>query len=299
MVFTNLGANEKDAFFSLLDEYFQSRPEVLNATKGGFDASSTSTTTTGNSNPFRKEITNAQAHAAAAAVGRAGDAASKFVSAGFKSMQNANANANANNSRATPAHASAPSVSAGQHRDDGDSNNHDNQHGGSLADRIAALQGGGKRDATGFSNTAERGSVSGLASVKKFGDVDVTSGKNFFGSIRNSSSNPPKSSFQHTPSSAADNIPSAFPPRNSASKFGPPPTRAAAAPPPPPPRQPEPEPEDEQGPGEWAESLYDFDSPEAGDLDLKEGQRVLVIERTSDDWWTVDFRSFTIAVRVS
>ncbi|KAJ3551922.1 hypothetical protein NP233_g12988 [Leucocoprinus birnbaumii] len=279
MVFTNLGTNEKDAFFSLLDEYFQSRPEIFNST-----ATTSSSASAAGTNPFRKEITGAQAQAAAAAVGRAGEAASKFVSSGFKSVQNAAANHNTN--AGARGHES-PSVPASQR--DGDSDNHDVQHGGSLADRIAALQGGGKRHdtggSTGSSHTTDRGSVSGLSSVKKFGNVDVSSGKGFLSSMRNNSSNPPKSSLQNAHTSAADNIPSAFPPRNSASKFGPPPTRAAATPPPPPPRQPEPEPEPEEE-GEWAESLYDFETSESGDLELKEGQRVLVIERTSDDWWT-------------
>lgn len=48
-----------------------------------------------------------------------------------------------------------------------------------------------------------------------------------------------------------DNIPSAFPPKNSGSRFGPPPTRAQAEP------EPEPEPEEQ---GEWAEALYDYES---------------------------------------
>lgn len=46
-----------------------------------------------------------------------------------------------------------------------------------------------------------------------------------------------------------DNIPSAFPPKNSGSRFGPPPTRAQA--------EPESEPEEQ---GEWAEALYDYES---------------------------------------
>jgi len=38
--------------------------------------------------------------------------------------------------------------------------------------------------------------------------------------------------------------------------------------------------------GEWVEALYDYDSGETGDLKLKEGQRILLIEKSSDDWWT-------------
>jgi len=58
--------------------------------------------------------------------------------------------------------------SAGQRN--GDSDAHDTQSGGSLQDRIAALQGAGKRHdtggSTGSSNAADRGSVSNLTSVK-------------------------------------------------------------------------------------------------------------------------------------
>lgn len=63
--------------------YFQSRPEIFSAatTQDGATAEA-------NTNPFRKDITSAQVHAAAATVGRAGDAAAKFVSSGFKNMQN-------------------------------------------------------------------------------------------------------------------------------------------------------------------------------------------------------------------
>jgi len=63
--------------------YFQSRPEIFSAaaTKDGATAEA-------DTNPFRKDITSAQVHAAAATVGRAGDAAARFVSSGFKNMQN-------------------------------------------------------------------------------------------------------------------------------------------------------------------------------------------------------------------
>ncbi|KXN81625.1 LAS seventeen-binding protein 1 [Leucoagaricus sp. SymC.cos] len=284
MVFANLGTNEKDAFFSLLDEYFASRPEIINALKGA----SSSPAPGGGSNPFRKEITGPQAQAAAAAVGRAGDAAAKFVTTGFKNMQNASANARASH---TP---SASTVCLGFYRQSeqpsSNADTMDTESGGSVKDRIAALRAGGGN--IGGAGAADRGSVSNLRPVKKFGEVDMSSSKNFIGSIRNSSSNPPKSSFQNTQSTnAADNIPSAFPPPNNGSRFGPPPTRTAASSAPPPPGQPEPEPEEEQG--EWVEALYDFETSESGDLELKEGQRILLIERTSDDWWTGELNGKT------
>jgi abl interactor 2 len=51
--------------------------------------------------------------------------------------------------------------------------------------------------------------------------------------------------------------------------------------------EPEPEPEEEEIQGEWAEALYDYDSEDPGDLPIRAHQRVLVVERTSDDWWVV------------
>ncbi|KAF5357619.1 hypothetical protein D9758_007492 [Tetrapyrgos nigripes] len=43
MVFSNLPHSEKDAFFSLLDEYFESRPELASALKNANTSSSPST----------------------------------------------------------------------------------------------------------------------------------------------------------------------------------------------------------------------------------------------------------------
>jgi len=65
------------------------------------------------------------------------------------------------------------------------------------------------------------------------------------------------------------------------SSFAPPPVRRVA----PSPRK-EPEPEEEEEQGEWAEALYDYLEGDAGDLKIQAGQRILVVEHSSDDWWT-------------
>lgn len=44
MVFSNLPHHEKDAFFSLLDEYFQSRPQLASALSGSSDGASEGST---------------------------------------------------------------------------------------------------------------------------------------------------------------------------------------------------------------------------------------------------------------
>ncbi|OCH83553.1 hypothetical protein OBBRIDRAFT_808924, partial [Obba rivulosa] len=97
-----------------------------------------------------------------------------------------------------------------------------------------------------------------LVPQRKFGDVDVSSAKNMFTSLRNSTVNKAA-----TPPPVAPPTPAALPRRGG---FAPPPVRrvgstsdsgtsARSPPPPPPPRPHEPEPE-----GEWAEALYDYTS---------------------------------------
>lgn len=67
----------------LLVRYFASRPEILNAQSQDAPPAANAA----NSNPFRKEITGAQAHVAAAAVGRASNSAAKYMSAGIKNLR--------------------------------------------------------------------------------------------------------------------------------------------------------------------------------------------------------------------
>ena len=86
--------------------------------------------------------------------------------------------------------------------------------------------------------------------LQKFGDVDMSSGKNFYSSIRKSS--PPKSAHSL---SAVDNIPSALPGKNNLGTPLPTAAVSSAAPS----RQSEPEPGQEEQ-GVWAEALYDFES---------------------------------------
>ncbi|KAJ7499363.1 SH3-domain-containing protein [Mycena latifolia] len=251
MVFTNLGANEKDAFFSLLDEYFASRPEIF----GSSEAESSS----GTSGAV------AAAHRALAANP---EATSRFISGGLRSA-------------AQNAPKSSPYSAAASNPD--------------IANAV------GRLGAASLSNTApptlpRRGtaesppppttsSTASLKSVRKFGsDVDTTSAKNMFSSIRNSGKQPPP---------AVPIAPPAFAPRKNA--YGPPPGRAGgpAATPPAQEEEPEEEEAEEEAQGEWAEALYDYDSTDAGDLQIRANQNVWVTERTSDDWWTGEFQGKT------
>lgn len=99
--------------------------------------------------------------------------------------------------------------------------------------------------------------------IQKFGDVDLSSTKNAFMSIRHGTAN------KHaTPPPVAPPVPAALP--GIKDKWGPPPprrvpstsssrseTKVSPPPPPPPPRPVVEEPEPE---GEWAEAMYDYSS---------------------------------------
>ncbi|KAJ7929146.1 SH3-domain-containing protein [Mycena leptocephala] len=71
MVFSNLGTNEKNAFFSLLDEYFASRPEIF----GNSETESSS-----------GAATSAAASAAHRALAANPEATSKFISGGLRQV---------------------------------------------------------------------------------------------------------------------------------------------------------------------------------------------------------------------
>ncbi|KIM42863.1 hypothetical protein M413DRAFT_444503 [Hebeloma cylindrosporum] len=271
MVFSNLQPHEKDAFFNLLDEYFSARPEIF--------AASTS------SNNQNENAMHGVQGAAASAMHRAmvnnPEATAKVMSAGLRHAANS-------------ASRTGTGVGAGSGSGTAAS---DNDAAG-VAGRVAAASMAFSARNTNSSSPssgpppiAEKPSTasSHLASVRKFGDqVDTSSAKNFFGSLRNSSKPTPPPQIS---------VPPAF--TGKQSNFGPPPVRrvvsgvapSTSTPEPPPPaprRQPTPEPEQEEEEevgGEWAEVLYDYNSGEAGDLKIKEGERLVVTERTSDDWW--------------
>jgi len=240
-VFSSLQVHEKEAFFSLLDEYFQSRPEIFANLSNGSQASP----------------------AVAAAMSRASDVTSKVVMGG---LRNAVASNNASRQGANTNANTMPSESEVS----------------SVANRVAAfsLQRNSHLSSPSTSNNAEPFSAS---SLKKLGDnVDTSAAKNFFGSLRSANNNS---------NSAASPSPPAFTPHQQS--FAPPPVRrgapivspsprlvAAPAPPPTPASKPK---EEE---GFFADVIYDYNSGEAGDLKIAEGEVVLVTDRPSDDWWS-------------
>ncbi|KAG6907244.1 hypothetical protein DXG01_009783 [Tephrocybe rancida] len=251
MVFAKLQNHEKEAFFSLLDEYFTSRPDVF----GNLAASSD-----GAGSSRGASAASAVHHALASNP----ETTSRLISAGLKH--------GVPKSSPYSATASDPEV-------------------GSVAGRVAAasLAFSARNNNTSASPPqrsappiAQKPSgAPGLVSSKKFGDVDMSSKGAMIGSLYSGNKN--KNS-----SPAPPPAPSAFGATKNA--FAPPPTRRTSDAPALPHRQsepePEPEPEEEEeegSQGEWALALYDYNSGDAGDLQIKENEHVLVTERTSDD----------------
>ncbi|EJD54113.1 hypothetical protein AURDEDRAFT_110725 [Auricularia subglabra TFB-10046 SS5] len=293
MVFANLGEHEKQAFFSLLDEYFESRPHLrADGTAAG--------------------ITPAQASAVASA------GASMLGRAAAANPRAANAALNAGLQRAGVANANVQITRNGAPVDDEDEDSKPQR--ASVASRIAAfgaaglkppVPGGGApkppppapprrgghtpepsadEDAYEAPHPPVRPPIaprvpttpSGLVTEKKF---------QVFGS------KPPKESVTPPP-------PAGLP--NPKSDYGPPPVRRVPSstsmssknpsPPasmrsvssgggrkiPPIPKAVHAEPEPME---EWAEVLYDYDSGEATDLAIEAGQRILIIEHSSEEWW--------------
>ncbi|KAF9268349.1 SH3-domain-containing protein [Marasmius fiardii PR-910] len=204
MVFANLSHYEKDAFFSLLDEYFQSRPELVAHLQGSASDGASSS-----------EVKQA--------TGRVAAAASAFAN------QSNSAPPRVPNSHAPPRGLRSSQISP------------------PLLNIFVSL-------------------------VKTFGDVDTSSKTKMVTSALFSKKEPQSSSPLP--------IPSAF--HQKKGSFAPPPMRNRE--PTPPPAQ-----QEEIASGEWAEALYDYDSSDPGDLQIRSNQRVLVTERTTDDWWTGTF----------
>jgi hypothetical protein len=260
MVFTKLSSQEKDAFFGLLDEYFQSRPDILANV-------STSAGAGGAQDPSA-----AAASAVHRALAKNPEVTSKIVSAGVTH------GLTKSNNPYVSTIASNPQVSNSV---------------GRVAAASLAFTGGGSSTAFPSSNASRTlapslptRSSSALSASSSGSEIDklVTKKSSVLGA------------FKKSPVTHVVAIPPAFQPPK-ASSYGPPPTRrttsetsatepsAARSPPPIIPRRAvEPEPEEPQG--EWAEVLYDYSSEDPGDLEVQSGSRVFVTAKSSDDWWT-------------
>ncbi|TFK56215.1 hypothetical protein OE88DRAFT_720980 [Heliocybe sulcata] len=255
MVFSNLSSNEKDAFFSLLDEYFASRPDVL-----------------GSAPSESRDAAGAAASAVHRALASNPAATSQLVSAGLKHGV----------PKSSPHHAalSQPGVTESVGRVAAAAAAFGSSKNAGASNESLAKPPAPPRRTSSNEHEPRVSSTASLTSVKRFGsDVDTSSAKNMFTSLRGSTANKSK-----TPAPVAPPTPPAFAARRS--NYAPPPVRRAGSSPAPP--EPEPEQEEEEEAGEWGEALYDYSSEDPGDLTLKAEQRILIVERTSDDWWTAE-----------
>ncbi|TEB29487.1 hypothetical protein FA13DRAFT_1775428 [Coprinellus micaceus] len=270
MVFTSLGPREKDAFFGLLDEYFASRPEIFAG--GGGDQRS------GTPQNAQQELASSVASSMKKAMVSNPEATAKVFSAGLRHASAASSpSPSGPPKRAAFSAGASPPPTSNAHADEEESEPGHT----SIANRIAAFSGGRSSPASSTPST-----------TKKFGDVDLSSPKGFYNSLRHPGQQPASPAPPPAaPSFKANNAFSAPPTR----RFGantntesdvPPPPAPPPPPPPPPMKAAAVQQEEEEERGDWADALYDYVSTEPGDLNIKEGQRILVTERSSDDWWT-------------
>ncbi|KAG1753262.1 hypothetical protein EDB19DRAFT_1902915 [Suillus lakei] len=249
MVFTSLSSHEKDAFFGLLDEYFQSRPEIL----------ANVNTSTGTGSRGSEDPSAAAASAVHRALAKNPEVTSKIVSAGMT-----HGLARSNNPYASTI-ASNPQVSNSV---------------GRVAAASLSFTGPGGAGSSLLSSNVSRSLAPSLPSRSSSALSASSSGSEIDKLVTKKSS--VLGAFKKAPTANVA-IPPAF--QLPKSTYGPPPVRRTTSPPPILPRRAiEPEPEEPQG--EWAEVLYDYSSEDPGDLEVQSGSRVFVTAKSSDDWWT-------------
>ncbi|KAF8308835.1 hypothetical protein DL93DRAFT_2086491, partial [Clavulina sp. PMI_390] len=278
-MFANLSEEDKEAFFALLDEYFESRPHLLAGATTPADAAAPAVA------------------ALQTAVKNNPQAAANLMTAGARNLNKWNANQRASDaspSSETPADdkpspafgrvAAAAANLASKGATPFGSSPSPSSSPAPPVPRAATRPGGAPpppptrrtpSSASQESPTPPRPLNAGLVTTKKMGDVNTSSVGAAFGSLMPKKAPPP-------PPPAPAALPASRAPRSS---FAPPPTRAAPvtrAPTPPPEPEEEPEPE----PEEWVKALYDHQGEDSGDLPFQEGARIKVIEHNSPDWWT-------------
>ncbi|KAG8935235.1 hypothetical protein FRC02_008370 [Tulasnella sp. 418] len=306
MVFANLTQSDKEAFFALLDEYFESRGSkhgmaALSAATGpaGSNAmeklSAASTTFKSNLNQHLNRKEEGSAGTDTASSGEQGP-----VKQSFHQLRDAFANIQGSTNKSPPAgpvrsmspvsmnKMPAPPIARRVVDAVKDATATTAPHPTPPRFNAPAPPPTAPRRTPSTATTDSRSSggstPSGLQASKKIGNFDVETPisariGNAITSFGSKSSSP-KTTTGYSPPQALPTV---------KHSFAPPPTRRmpSTAPPAPPVAKREPTPEPEPEPeGEWAEALYDYRSDDKGDLQFSATERVLVIERTSDDWWT-------------
>jgi len=272
MVFSQLSSSDKDAFFGLLDEYFASRPELF--TNGSLGDDRTAAAASAVQKAIPSLAGRLEHHAAKSSSGSRWNSREPSTSSSPTINEDQSSPGSGVGSVAA-AVAALSSTSSAPARFLGASPS--NSGAGPPRPPLRTVSSDGSATSSPGLLGSRSPSVNKLVSTKTFGDVDTSSAKNMFTSLRHSTAN--KSVVHPTPT-----LPSGFPQKKG--QFAPPPTRKVSVGPPPPPPRPKVEEEEEEEPeGEWAEVVYDYSSEDPGDLEIKANQRVLILEKSSEDWW--------------
>ncbi|KAI6033880.1 hypothetical protein PISMIDRAFT_575332 [Pisolithus microcarpus 441] len=299
MVFTRLSAQEKEAFFGLLDEYFQSRPDL-------FGNGSVAGTVAGlGISPATAASAVQRALSTAAADNKNNGGGSSTPGVRTVPGTPLSGRLAGNNPFVSSASAAATNPEAAHAA-------------GRVAAAALAFSGGNNGGSTGGKvgtspAPSTKGPPPGLpwrtsstSTASTSSSQDPTSPPGSEVDKLVSKKNSVFSAFKKSNQPLAALPPAFAPPKNT---FAPPPVRRApstsetseksSSPVPSAPSgrrvpaihqsdpepEPEPEPELEQQ-GEWVEALYDYNSEDPGDLRVEAGSRILVTARSSEDWWT-------------
>jgi len=284
-MFANISQADKEAFFSLLDEYFATRGGVaaVSAARGpaGQAALSKLGSSAGHigsgvsSRLFGAQTAAATTPASTSATAAENDGIDHSARPSFTALRGAFANAQSAVGARTSYGKAAPPPPPTRGVAPAASTAADDSEPPPVIPRRTV--------------PSAKGPPAGLQSGKHFGSakVDLTSGSTVMASMFGrggpapapgaKTASPPSVGAASSVSSLAKNL-GGLPP--------PPVRRVASSTAPPPPPAPEPEPEPEEEAGEWASALYEYTSDDKADLHFAEGARIKIIEKTSDDWWT-------------
>ncbi|GAA96785.1 uncharacterized protein L969DRAFT_54466 [Mixia osmundae IAM 14324] len=260
-MFASLTQEDRQAFFDLLDEYFASRPHLLAGSAGDDTSSAALGVLASQHGPAlaNHAMRNPAATSSALKAGGMSDKAADSLSR-FGSKVSAYRDRSDSNPPAAPArHTPPPAPSAARPPAPPPRTN----SGPTAAPPAPAASHGG------------------LQSGRSFGGMNVTSGKAALNSVMNYKKDVRKDGptipfVKAKPVSTTLAAPAAaLGPAHSSAPIAPPPVRRGPVPPPPV--------HVTKGIG-TVEALYDYEATDAGDLPLREGAQVTLLERVNDEW---------------
>ncbi|AAW42205.2 expressed protein [Cryptococcus deneoformans JEC21] len=281
-MFTNLSPEDKDAFFSLLDEYFASRPHNL-PSPPAIDSSSHPARSNAALSPSPSAGYASPSYSSARHPmppperTEQPDSAQRFISSSIKygtAGTKSSMNAVSKNKDAMDLLGKV-----GMSSMVGRANERMNKP------AEAGVKEEAGRKAAPPPIAAKKGGVSGLVSSRSFGHVDTSNKMSAFTSMWRDpqKSKPPAVEQTISPTLSYSNT--ALPPpirRDGSGSYqssSPNPASSAAA---------EVGPELANGDEGQAQALYDYTGNDKGDLSVQANQVVNIIEKTSSDWWTCE-----------